>query len=310
MTGKERERPASGKEGRELPERGELFYLWHPGSEALFSGYGLTTEAGRKDRLVGLLLVDRPRPADPAWLEGVAATFGGYELVPMTAAGERGIVCEMVIAQESAPFVRQFAGQKSADIQRALLPLLDHPPAPCFRLTWNEEVHAWQSQFHLELSAEMRAVFAEQGPGCFAVQRGEVIAFVTQASEADIVSFQGKPVLYRWELYRLPTAPVLRLHVAILDRPDAPFLLETFLNVGDEEQRGYVERLALQPALSFDFFGEDFSYRYTKQLEHPFPMRRDLAELARLAQAYWDALPVSERDFDRAKAEFQRRFPL
>ena len=45
--------------------RGELFILSHPETEDVFSGYGLTTEDGRKDRLVGLLMVDRPHPADP-----------------------------------------------------------------------------------------------------------------------------------------------------------------------------------------------------------------------------------------------------
>lgn len=267
-------------------------------------------EAGRKERLVGLLMVDRPRRADPAWLESVAATFGGYELIPMTTTGERGIVCEMVIAQGSLPLVRRFVGEKSAEIQRALLPLLERPPAPCFRLAWDEESRAWRSQFHLELPAAMRAVFVEQGPGCFAVRRGDRVAFVTHAGEADLASSQGKLVAYRWELHRLPTAPVIRLRAAILDRPEVPFVLETFLNIGDEEQREVLERLTRQPVLSFDFFGEDFTYCYTKQLDHPPRIRRELAELARLALAYWEALPVSERDFDRAEREFQRRWPL
>lgn len=50
-------------------------------------------------------------------------------------------------------------------------------------------------------------------------------------------------------------------------------MFETFLNVGDKEQRGYLERLTLQPMLLFDFFGEDFTYRYTKQPDHlsPYP---------------------------------------
>ena len=65
-----------------------------------------------------------------------------------------------------------------------------------------------------------------------------------------------------------------------------------------------------QRVLPFDLFGEDFTYRYTKQFNHPSRMRRDLAKLAQQAVHYWDTLPASDRDFDRAKAEFQRRFPL
>ena len=50
---------------KETIGRGELFYLWHPETEDKFSGYGLTTKPERKNRLVGLLMVDRPLPADP-----------------------------------------------------------------------------------------------------------------------------------------------------------------------------------------------------------------------------------------------------
>jgi hypothetical protein len=68
--------------------RGELFFLDYPATEGSFSGYGLTVESGRKDQLVGILLLDRPKPADPAWLQSIADAFGGFQLVPMTATGE------------------------------------------------------------------------------------------------------------------------------------------------------------------------------------------------------------------------------
>ena len=66
--------------------KGEFFVLWHPGTEEIFSGYGLTMQPGSKEFLVGLLMVDRPTPVDPAWLKEVEATFGEYQLVAMTAA--------------------------------------------------------------------------------------------------------------------------------------------------------------------------------------------------------------------------------
>jgi hypothetical protein len=56
---------------KEVIERGELYFLWHPTTSDIFSGYGLTMQEGRKDRLVGLLMVDRPQPVDPQWLEDV-----------------------------------------------------------------------------------------------------------------------------------------------------------------------------------------------------------------------------------------------
>ena len=55
------------RENKETVGKGELHYLWHPETEDVFSGYGLTVEQERKDRLVGLLMVDRPHPVDPDW---------------------------------------------------------------------------------------------------------------------------------------------------------------------------------------------------------------------------------------------------
>src|SRR3990172_9395425 len=91
--------PTNGREAREVPQRGDLHYLWHPGTEDIFSGYGLVVEDGKRNRLVGLLMVDRPTPADPARLASVKATFGEYELHSMTTTGARGILCRMLIDQ-------------------------------------------------------------------------------------------------------------------------------------------------------------------------------------------------------------------
>ena len=56
---------------KETIGRGDLFFLWHPGTGQIFSGYGLAMRPGSKDLLSGLLMVDRPRPADPEWLAEV-----------------------------------------------------------------------------------------------------------------------------------------------------------------------------------------------------------------------------------------------
>lgn len=51
-------------------------------------------------------MVDRPKPVDPAWLKWVEDTYGEYQLVPMTATGERGIVCRMQIELEGLVHLR------------------------------------------------------------------------------------------------------------------------------------------------------------------------------------------------------------
>ena len=57
--------------------KGELFFLEHPGIEQIFSGYGLTVRPDTKEFLVGLLMVDRPTPVGPGWLEEVKTTLYG-----------------------------------------------------------------------------------------------------------------------------------------------------------------------------------------------------------------------------------------
>ena len=132
---------------KELIGKGELFFLSHPGKEEIFSGYGLTVEEGSKGNLVGLLMVDRPRPADPEWLRRVERNFGEYQLVPMTATGERGIVCRMKVETESIQHLRQHFSEKSTAIRSALKPLLEELPKPLFRLQWDDEEQLWRSQF-------------------------------------------------------------------------------------------------------------------------------------------------------------------
>jgi hypothetical protein len=132
--------------GQEKISKGELFFLCHPGNETIFSGYGLTMEEGSKARLVGLLMVDRPWPADPKWLRQVNNSFGEYQLVPMTVIGERGIICRMQIEPESLHHLQQLSTEKATAIKTALHPLLEEPPKPIFTLRWNEDKKLWQSQ--------------------------------------------------------------------------------------------------------------------------------------------------------------------
>jgi hypothetical protein len=137
------------EKGKELIGRGELFFLSHPGQEKIFSGYGLTVEEGKRGKLVGILMVDRPRPVDRKWLMQVERDFGKYQLVPMTATGERGIVCQMEIEQESQKHLRQFRSEKAGALKKTLGLLLEELPKPKLTLSWNEENGFWQSRMKL-----------------------------------------------------------------------------------------------------------------------------------------------------------------
>ena len=104
----------------------EIRFLWHPGTTDIFSGYGLVLGP---THLVGLVMIDRPGPADPAWLATIQRAFGDYQLAPMTQSGERGLVCQMLIAQESPQYLRVLPHPRIGALRAALLPL-DLPTSP------------------------------------------------------------------------------------------------------------------------------------------------------------------------------------
>jgi hypothetical protein len=122
----------------------ELLYLWHPGTQDIFSGYGLSLATS--SHLVGIVMIDRPTVADPAWLENVQNTFGAYQLTAMTHQGERGIVCQMRVAEESTPYLKTFNDYPlTSMIRTALLPLLNDPPAITLALRWDQASGYWVS---------------------------------------------------------------------------------------------------------------------------------------------------------------------
>jgi hypothetical protein len=214
-------------------------------------------------------MVDRPWPADPEWLAEVEATFGECHLVPMTPAGERGIACQMQIEPDSLPHLRRFPGEKTAAIQTALEPLLEHPPRPVFTLHWNEEARAWCSRFAplAELPGEIREVFERTGYGCLAAEANVGIVHVCHAADRDIEGFAGKPVLYRWELARV------------------------------------LAELAHQDRLYLAFYGDDLTHRFTHIVDHDEQQWQYLDELV---AEYWEQIPPEQRDLNGGKAEFLR----
>jgi hypothetical protein len=286
--------------------RGELLYLSHPHSE-LFSGYGLTTNAGQKDSLVGLLMVDRPRPVDPEWLQSVTDTFGSYQLLPMTASGERGIACRMIIHPQSIPHLqRRPVEPNSLALQEALQPLLEQPPEPAFSLHWDDQDHLWRSEFVIpnELPLLIREIFERTGYGCLATETDIGVVHICHAPDRDIDGFAGKPARAQWQLIEMPTAPLIRLTLHILDRPQDPYRFESFLNVAEEDQLQVLTRLASQEELYLAFYGDWLDHRFTGTIDHGEEQWQQLDEIVLRAQAYWDQLPPERRDYDRAKEEY------
>jgi len=274
-----------------------------------FSGYGLAVQLGRNDLLVGVLMVDRPYHVDPLWLRQVEETFGEYQLVPMTAAGERGLLCRMHIDPDSIPHLQRYPYEKAYAIEEALEPFLDHPPNPAFRMHWSVEQGVWLSQIQQpnELPEKLRDVLKMTGYGCLAVEADIGIVHVCHAPDVDIAGFADQPVISCWQLIKMPTAPLIRLELAILDNPDSRFLFESFLNVADEDQANILAQLAGQDNLYLAFYGDDLDYRYARVIPQDIQQWQLLDELTAEAHRYWESLPPEGRDYDQAKAMFIQR---
>lgn len=299
-----------GEPNKEYIKRGELYFLWHPETENVFSGYGLTMKARSKEHLIGLLMVDRPSQGVTEWLNRVEEACGGYELVVMTASGERGLLCQMQVEPDSQPLLKRFPSSKAADIEMSLKPLLVNRPIPSFIIGWDGQRNVWRSQQATlnELSPSLRELFERIGYGCLAVEANIGIVHVCHAADDDIAVFADKPVMYRWQLIRMPDAPLIRLECVILDNPINPFRFESFLNVAAEDQADVLAQLANQEELYFTFYGDDLGFRFSKVVPHDEQQWQLLDEIVAEATDYWNELQQDKRDFDKAKVEFMKRF--
>jgi len=295
---------------KENISRGDLYFLWHPATEYVFSGYGLTMKAGSNEHLVGLLMIDRPPNNVAEWLQTVEETFGQHELLAMTAAGERGILCQMQIKSESQSYLKRFPFDKAAAIESSLQQVLEERPRTAFIMSWDEKSHAWRSQIASpdDLPLGLREVFEQTGYGCLAVEANIGVVHVCHASDADIEGFADKPVWSQWQLILMPTAPLIRLELVIPDRPDNPFKFESFLNVAEEDQARVLGRLANQNQLFMAFYGDDLGYCYAKTIPHDEQQWQQLDEIITRAIDYWNDLSPERRDFDKAKIEFINNF--
>jgi hypothetical protein len=120
----------------------KIIFLWHPGTKDIFAGYGLVLAPAH---VVGLIMIDRPKPVDPGWLETIQRACGDYQLVAMTTSGERGLVCQMLIAQESTPYLRVLPHPRIGALRDALLPLLHDLPTVTLGLAWYPDNGCWVS---------------------------------------------------------------------------------------------------------------------------------------------------------------------
>jgi hypothetical protein len=113
------------------------------------------------------------------------------------------------------------------------------------------------------------------------------------------------PVLFRHELCRHSSSPVIRLLLRLYDRPnDRPpssLAFESFVNVDDEGQWSDYGDLARQELVDLHFYDESLRQRLTKQI--PNNLRSDVPHVLLTALRLRARIPNDRFDFDRAKAD-------
>lgn len=159
-----------------------------------------------------------------------------------------------------------------------------------------------------ELSPPLRELLAYTGYGCLAVETDNGIVHICHASDRDIASFKEAPVRYQWQLIMMPTAPLIRLELVVLDNPVNPFKFESFLNVAEADQAQVLADLVEQDELALAFYGDDLTYRYAKVISHDARQRNKLESFVVQAGHYWGRIEPEQRDFDLAKAAFMCHF--
>src|SRR5437870_7006836 len=117
------------------------------------------------------------------------------------------------------------------------------------------------------LLPELDEFFQDQRFSCVTQGSDQGTLLIIKAPRAEIRGLQGPlRINSRHELYEHPTAPVIRMVTTFYDQPDRPLAFETFLNVGDPQQRAEYEGLAQQEKLLMLFYDEQHQHRLTKQL--------------------------------------------
>jgi hypothetical protein len=127
-------------------------------------------------------------------------------------------------------------------------------------------------------------------------------ALIVKAPSAEIASVRGRvPIGFNHELYAHPASPVIRLLTRIYDQPNRPLALETFINVGDPDQRSDYAALTRQDELHLLFYDEQLRHALTKTTAGTDPVA--IARVLTAADQLLSAIPEDRRDFDAAKAD-------
>lgn len=165
------------------------------------------------------------------------------------------------------------------------------------------------SQCRAELPPELVTFLAGQQYAALLHATNQGTVLVVKMPRHEIDSVRGRvPIEVRHELYAHPTSPVIRMVTRIYDQPNSSVALETFVNVGDADQRTDYAALRHRSTLLMLFYDEQVTHRLTKHVGGIVP--EAIEKVLQHADQLLAAIPVAHRDFDHAKADVMDRTQL
>jgi hypothetical protein len=94
----------------------------------------------------------------------------------------------------------------------------------------------------------------------------------------------------------------------IYDQPERSLAFETFVNVGDPDQRADYEALSRQDELVMLFYDQTLNHALSKRVRLTDPPQ--LVQVLTTADRLLAAIPEDQRNFDRAKADVMAQSSL
>ena len=126
-------------------------------------------------------------------------------------------------------------------------------------------------------------------------------ALIVKAPRSEIESSRGRvPIGFNHELYAHPASPVIRMVTRIYDQPARSLAFESFVNVGDPDQRADYAALSCQDELVMLFYDQTVKHALSKRLR--LTDQVGLLKVLTTADRLLSAIPEDQRDFDTAKA--------
>jgi hypothetical protein len=143
--------------------------------------------------------------------------------------------------------------------------------------------------------------------GCIVIKEGGLVSLSMKLSNEDIPSIPSLSILYRFEIYKLPTYPLIRLYLELFDNPERdPIKGEVLFDV--ENDKEMLNLLCNQPLLNIHFFNEENKYTSSKEISFFFSQRDMLTNIINEANNFLSS--ISKPDIALALKDFYLSFPL